>query len=786
MSQKTYLTILKIGIYLSFISVFLVFKNLLFPFITSKQIYFNILIEVLFVFWLAFIVKYPAYAKATAGKPSWISFGLVGFFIAIILSCFISVDFNLSFWGDVERMLGVFHLLHFLAFYFIIITVMRTWQDWRNLFIVSITAAVLVCLYGLIKSEHYSTIGNTAYVSGYAIFNIYFALILFFHWRRFTEDKAKRWRYGFLCLAAIMAMLPIFKLTHTRGAYVGLGASIFVMLLLFVVLPRSNHPLTKDREMTPHWRGKRARFYCLSALVAMVILVSSVFAYPNSAIVQNSSVLRTMTAISSKAVTFQTRLIAWKAGIKDLKNHLILGTGHGNFAITFDKYFDPSFYNYTRSETYFDRAHNNLIDIASTTGILGLITYLSIFIAVGYYLVKGFKNKQIGLPEFILLTGLIIAYFIQNLAVFDSLVTYISLMVMLGFVYYLTPIPTSPLTPPLLIRRGEEAEPRGEARAGRQEESFGSDKPLINKEIYALFICGALMLTVIYQYNIKPLKMLKNTIDGQIAFAKGDILGGVEKYKTAMSYKTILDRDSRSSLINVISSNRHLLSQIDKEQAEGILNWTIGLARENVKYNPQDSIMQMQLAQILNVAAGTHSGNSDEFYFYSNQAEEAINKSIKASPGRVPIYFQKAQIYLTRGDEGKAIEILKYAVSLNKEYYDSYCHLARMQLNFKQEEEGFRAMDRCVDLGGTSLLSPAAFVKNLINHYADQQDWQKVIKLYIRLAQLEPNNTQIWVNLAKFYEQEGEIEKAVSAAEKAAELDTGLKDAVGQFIRGLK
>ena len=125
MPQKIYLTILKSGIYLSFISVFLVFKNLLFPFITSKQISFNILVEILFIFWIAFIVKYPEYRP----KKNWISIGLIGFFIAITISCFTGVDFNLSFWGDIERMLGVFHLLHFLAFYFIIITVFRTWQD---------------------------------------------------------------------------------------------------------------------------------------------------------------------------------------------------------------------------------------------------------------------------------------------------------------------------------------------------------------------------------------------------------------------------------------------------------------------------------------------------------------------------------------------------------------------------------------------------------------------------------------------------------------------------------
>ncbi len=741
MPQKIYLTILKSGIYLSFISVFLVFKNLLFPFITSKQISFNILVEILFIFWIAFIVKYPEYRP----KKNWISFGLIGFFIAITISCFTGVDFNLSFWGDIERMLGVFHLLHFLAFYFIIITVFRTWQDWRNLFIVSIIAAALVCFYAYSKNIHYSTIGNTAYVSGYVIFNIFFALILFFRWRSCINNKAKSWWYGLLCLAAIAAMLPIFRLTHTRGAYVGLGVSALVMLLLFALLNKN----------------KKIKIYSLSILVVVTVLVSLVFVYPNSSIVKSSSILRTATQISSKAVTFQTRLISWKAAIKDFSSHPILGTGHGNYAITFDKYFDPSFYNYTRSETYFDRAHNNIIDIASTTGILGLLTYLSIFAAAGFYLVKGYRKDKIGQYDFILLICLIIAYFVQNLVVFDSLVTYISLMVMLGFVYWLS------------------SEERGEA-------SLGEASPLINKEIYTLAGAGLVIAVIMFQYNIKPLKMLKGTIDGQIAFAQNNIVNGVEIYKKALSYNTILDRDSRDSLIRAIAARSGQLGGIDKQKAQEILDYAVELAEKNVDYNAQDSLMQMELAQLLNIAARFNQDNHEKFYFYSDRSLEAIDKSIEAGPGRIPIYYIKAQILAIRNEQDKAIETLQYAVGLNEKYYDSYCNLARYYFVFKQEEEGYKAMGQCLDKGGVTLLSPADYVKGLINHYVDKKDWEKTIKLYERLSVLEKNNVKVWISLAKVYAQVGENNKAIQAAQKSAEIDPSMRDAVEEFIKNLE
>src|SRR3989338_7380338 len=125
MPLKTYLIILKTGVYLSFLSVFLVFTNLLFPFITSKQIYFNILVEVLMVFWLALIIKYPEVRP----KKSWITFGLATFFTALFISSVFGIDFNLSFWGDIERMLGLFHAAHFFLFYLIVITVFRDARD---------------------------------------------------------------------------------------------------------------------------------------------------------------------------------------------------------------------------------------------------------------------------------------------------------------------------------------------------------------------------------------------------------------------------------------------------------------------------------------------------------------------------------------------------------------------------------------------------------------------------------------------------------------------------------
>jgi len=317
MSKKTYQLILQIGIYISFLSVFLVFKNLLFPYITSKQITFNIITELLFIIWVAYVVKHPS------ARPRWsyISFGLIVFFLAVLVSCFTGVDFNLSFWGDVERMLGFFHIFHFLLFYFIIITVFRKWPDWRNLFIVSVSAAALISLYALINNVSMSTIGNTAYVSGYLIFNIYFSFILFF--------RGKNWLIKSIYPVLALIMLLAFRKADTSGAYVGLAASILVLLSLYLILHKN----------------KKIRIYSSAFLLILVFSVSFIFLNKESALVQGNNFLKNTTReISLNKNTFQTRLISWRAALKDFKNHPILGTGHGNYAITFDKYFERSKY----------------------------------------------------------------------------------------------------------------------------------------------------------------------------------------------------------------------------------------------------------------------------------------------------------------------------------------------------------------------------------------------------------------------------------------------------------
>jgi len=65
-----------------------VFSDLLFPYITSKQLSFNILTEFLLLIWGVFIWKFPAYRP----KKSLMTWGIVAFLIAIYIPVLTVLD----------------------------------------------------------------------------------------------------------------------------------------------------------------------------------------------------------------------------------------------------------------------------------------------------------------------------------------------------------------------------------------------------------------------------------------------------------------------------------------------------------------------------------------------------------------------------------------------------------------------------------------------------------------------------------------------------------------------
>ncbi|MEI8361100.1 MAG: O-antigen ligase family protein [bacterium] len=733
MPQKFYTWILKGGVLFAFLTPFFVFNNLLFPYITSKQIPFNIIVEIMVVFWAVLLVKYPKYRL----KKNWITISMAAFFAALLVSALLGVDFNLSFWGDIERMLGVFHLLHFFLLYLIIITVFRTDLDWQILIMGLVGSATLEAIYAVanVSVNNYGTLGNSSYISGQMIFGIFFAIYLMY--------KHRNWAAWLGYLGAIAFMFTAFANAGTRGAFVGLAFGLGLIAFLTAI----------------YAANKKVKYTAFGFIGFVVVLTSLIFANKDAAWVNSNKFFLRVSQIDFASGTFQTRLYSWKAAGKDFPNHPFFGTGYGNFAISFDKYLDPKFFSF--EATYFDHAHNNLVDIGSTTGLVGLITYLLMFVAMGYYLITLQKNKKIDRGSIAVIWGLIAAYFIQNIVLFDSFVTYFALMVLFGLVYWYS---------------------------NQDDGVEAKDQPTNNAEFVTWLVVGSLMLFITWQYNINTWKMLIKTIDGQIAMSQtGDLNNVISAYKEAYTYGSPLDRDSRTSLIQLMAQQSPSLSKMSKDKAVAIIDYVENLNYLNLAYNPNDSFNLMMAAQLYNSFANYYgqSGDMAKYNSYLSKAETSIDRAIETNPARPTNYFFKAQLFMNRGKKDEAVQWLEKAVALNPDYPESSCQLGRVNLYLGKDKAAYKALNTCIDKNGVFNLQSDQ-MQQIAKHYYETKDYKRTAIIYEYQASVTPKDGRVWAALADIYRLDGNIDKAIASAIKAGEADPKLKSSADKFIENLR
>jgi len=433
-------------LYVAVFSVVIVMNSIFFPFIGGKDFFFRFVTELSLasmVLWWAFEAKKGETKKRIAAlfkKPLVIA---VTVFAAIFeLACVFAYDFHAAFWSNYERGEGGFQMLHYYLFFLLLVLIFTDEKDWKNFFRFSLVSAVCMILYGvaanysmsgfigpyaggtvptgwwqvLVIGRFEGTLGNPAYVDPYLIFSMFFAAYLWLSSKiGGTLTALKSWGYGIL----IAIFLLFFILGQTRGAFLGLVAGIFVLVLYLIFSSKGN---------TRKWGAV--------TLGVLVILGLGLYAVRNSSAVQKLPESRLL-QISLTDSTAQTRFWVWSEAWKGFLAKPVLGWGPENFTPVFDKFFNPNFYVPNQNtETWFDRAHSVFFDYLSETGALGLLSYLAIFFVFYWEFIKNAHKHATSKFQKGLIVALPIAYLVQGVAIFDVFPMYVSLLAFLAFATY--------------------------------------------------------------------------------------------------------------------------------------------------------------------------------------------------------------------------------------------------------------------------------------------------------------------------------------------------------------
>ncbi|HNZ86417.1 MAG TPA: O-antigen ligase family protein [bacterium] len=656
---------LKYSIYgligLCFISCLLLFDTWIFPFITSKTILFRIFTELLFFAYLILAIKNKEYRP----KKSWILYSILIFTgIAIITSLF-GINPYLSFKGDLERMWGINTWIHLLMFFVVVTSFFKTGKEWFCLFnfilIFSCVNAVVSSLQinGLIKIiapglKMDGLLGNMAYVAGVLLFGILISLYFF------VGKKNIGWKifYGL----AFLIQLPIFLRTQIRGANLAFWIVLLILCLVFI------------------FKSKNKRLKI--ALCAFVILVVSVFtmAFINKDEdwVKNNFVFSKLTTMSFSTGTVRTRLISWNGGFQAFKENPIMGYGMENYYYAFDKYLQADYYNIAASETWFDRAHNMVVETLVCHGIFGMISYLAIFVFTFWALYKVYKKNKEKYFLFCLFFALIIfAYFFQNLFVFDSLAVALIFFSILAYIN--------------LVYTNETD------KKSIYEKNISETAQQVIIVLFGIVtICFIFGVNMSDRYIAKQNYVIQKTLSQERDFQKA-----YKEMQKLYENNSYLNKDSTTMLIDTVSNIYTTVNSQDPNQIQAlydILTLLIDKTNYYLSINDKEAYLQINLARLHIIRSNFFAPDSQEKLNELNTAKRVMEKSIELSPERLHNYYFMANIYSMMGDIDSAIKELETALNYNDKYGETYLMLGGLYSYKGDTEKGEEYVQKALEL----------------------------------------------------------------------------------------
>lgn len=387
------------GLFATPLLVFVVVDNTFFPYIFGKNIFFRVIVEVIFAAWLALALIDKSYRP----RITPVTIAVTAFTLVVLLADVFGINPVKSIWSNFERMEGFITIFHLYLFFIVASSMflrgnIALWF-WR----VSLGSSFFLVLNSAIqfvtteKDRLDSTLGNPIYQAVYALFHIFIALLLM------TRESASRWER--VAYAATLPLLFwVLYATATRGAILGTIGGLLLASLGIALTLRGN---------------KIIRIGAAIALATSLLVVGGFFLAKDSAFVQESSVLKRFANISLSDGSVFARTVNWSIAWQGIKERPILGWGQENYSVVFNKYYDARMHD---QEQWFDRVHNVVLDWLIAAGFLGLLSYLAIFLALLWCL---YHSSNITLIQKWLLVGLFAAYSFHNLTVFDQIVSYI-------------------------------------------------------------------------------------------------------------------------------------------------------------------------------------------------------------------------------------------------------------------------------------------------------------------------------------------------------------------------
>jgi cytochrome c-type biogenesis protein CcmH/NrfG len=788
---------------------FLVFALPLFILPFSMEIYeFNKVLLLFFISSLAFLLwvtkmiiidRRLTFAKTPLNTP------IIIFIFLTLISAAFSVDkisSILGFYGRFSDSLMVYLSLAML--YFVVVNV-ATCRDealprlydafTNNLIKAFIASSFIIVIVGLFyffgfkfipwQETQFRSFNLTS--GSLNVFGIYLTAVILIalHYRRQAANAFSR----NLMLSLISIALVLLAIIDFVVVWIVLAVSLFLALVLTFVVRR---------------RGVETR-HCLVSTI-LIILISLVFigtslTVINKDIQANFSSSLISTSIKNRIVSPDNNLVASNdgfnrevildkntaiavavEGIKQDPIAGIIGSGPGTYLYNFSKFKPAEFNNNLFWNIRFDKAGSEILEKASTIGILGALSYLLIIVLVAGMFLRGRHSgmSPSNIYLFVAWFALLLFQFLYLEATTTKFIFWL-LTAILAAEYYIS------------RRRHSRMSPSDDNNV-----SFILDLKKEKSSFYLsllVLIILSLSFASAYYYQIrfyqaeagyKKVVLRQNEALAKSGLSADQIWEVLNKNTDEL--KEIIAKNPHCGTYKIYLSDIYLNrmsivfqeeSQKDEDErnnqriAEEAKN-TIDYAKSAADENPNNIIFQYKIADVY-MTASRDIGitGADEW------AVKKYRKAIELEPTNPILHTSFGKIYalyysVTESDENinQAISEFEKALELKKDYID-----AGLQLGIAYENAGNnqKAIDILSSMGSVQRIESVIAVGKTVTSqsvdvdiafqlgriYYNTAEIGKAKDIFIKIAKVNPNNSNARYSLGLVYEKEENYEDAL-------------------------
>ncbi len=707
-----------------------VLPSVIYPFMFGKTLFLHTTTIALLVIWVVLITFPDQRKKITSILKNPITLLFSIYLATAWISSLFGVDLSRSFWGTQSRGTGLLTLTQIWLWFVLTRATHTTTKDYKRLTqIISVSGLVVslialarlkgIVLFGVDTGLRISgTIANPIFFAGMLILYIGIAGYGFF-----THEKRSH-KFAFAALALFQTLIMFF--TQTRGAAIGfiVGAVIAGMLVT----------LSSKRKIIRH--------AAIGCIISGLLLVSLVLIFHKSIEKKVPLIGRLVGVTTLQDSSLVSRVNAWKSGWESFKQKPILGWGQESFIAAFDVNYNPDSLYLGFAETRFDRAHNIIVELLVTGGVIGLLAYAALMLRFLYQLWQSSRWKK---PVNIVAIATLAAYMVHLMFSFDTAVSLILLFAIM-----------------LLYEKNEIQEIDNEIIKGQKMVVFG--------------IAMLVGLMGVYRYAYQPMKESSALINTLVFAAEHSRLQATPRLQGVLDMQSPYKTESRNEYVkNVI---RALQAGVYSDaEAEQFITKAEQVGLKNIIDHKHDSY-HTYLNGVLYYTAAKKNPK------YAQKGIEYFNDAIKKSE-RQQYLFALAELYVDAGDPITAHKSYKQAHDLSEKVGLGHWYYGLSLLTLDQDEEGVKELIEAIELGHIPV--EGAQKKLTAGILLEHKEYDLALVVYWQIMHIEGNirKATAWAEYAIYLKEGGYAHSAKLAAQTAVSLDESFRAEAELFIAEL-